>query len=295
MKCNTILTSAVVLALGCAGAVMGQDTEQCTSKASHLQVQIEATNLGDPDRAKLEDSLSEASTADLARCEQIVSRVQRELGATDEAAADMQSDASVNMGDSTIAPGASVAGNSPTVSGESYEEGHAAAEESLPRHPGAQENATDPASSTMQNDGYASAEQTIAKPEATDVGDNSVAATVGTSATASAGATANPLAAMSTEDLLDKPVKTANGEEVGEVDAIVIDRTTRKGHGYAVVGVGGVLGVGETQVLLDLDQLQLAADGSVRVPVTDVDDFDSYPKYDEKNFEKYHGSIGRLL
>src|SRR5262245_9895191 len=85
MKRNLILMTAVALALGSAGAYAAQDVEECAQNALQLKMQIEQSNLADPDRAKLESSLSEAQATDLARCEQIVARVKREIGASADA------------------------------------------------------------------------------------------------------------------------------------------------------------------------------------------------------------------
>src|SRR5262245_16152418 len=82
MKPNLILIAAVALALGTSGARAAQDADECAQNATQLKMQIEQSNLADPDRAKLESSLSEAQSTDLARCEQIVARVKREIGAS---------------------------------------------------------------------------------------------------------------------------------------------------------------------------------------------------------------------
>ena len=89
-------------------------------------------------------------------------------------------------------------------------------------------------------------------------------------------------------------MKATNGKEIGEIDKVVIDRTPQ-GHGFAVVGVGGVFGLGETKVVVDLNQLQLTADGSLRVPVESKEDVEALPRYDEANYQQYQGELGRLL
>ena len=319
MKRNTILTSAVALALTCAGAVAAQDNAQeCAAKAAQLKTQIEASELADSDRAKLEDSLSEAATADLARCDQIVSRVERELGVSkDETSAGSADD---DYSSANEAAESSSASASTTVNS-GYEEGHAAAAASMPDHPGAAANQTDPASTTMKNEGYASPEATTANEDeptttesetssddgtttssATSDYDTTTSSQAGTTSATSSTATTTSaetdagesLAGMTAGDLVNKRVKTADGKDVGEIDAVVTDKMSQE-HGYAVVGVGGVLGVGEKQVLVDLDQLQLTADGHIQVPANDATDLDSLPRYDEDHFEKYEGDIGRLL
>ena len=104
---------------------------------------------------------------------------------------------------------------------------------------------------------------------------------------------------MNAEDLVDKAVQSAAGRKVGAIDAIVTDKTvtdeTADAHGYAVIGFGGDLGVGEKQVLLGLDQLEVSADGSIQVPANDETALAEYPEYVEKNYTEYKGEIARLL
>lgn len=292
MTRNTTLTAAVLLALVSAGAATAQDTQQCNSEATQLKAQIDASALSDPDRAKLEDSLSEAQTADVARCEQIVARISRELKAGGDTGA-----TNPDTGEDYASRNSSNAqpGDESAADPSAYEQGHAAAAESLPEHPGAAANSTDPASTTMQDEGYASAQATMSESQSTS--DSATAATTGstTSSTATKGGTAtSALSSMTADELVDKPVKATDGKEIGEIDKIVIDRTPQ-GHGFAVIGVGGLLGVGETKVLVDLDQLQLTADGSLSVPVASKEDVEALPRYDEAHYQQYQGELGRLL
>lgn len=378
MKRNAILTSAVLIALGCSGAASAQDTaSQCATRAAQLKTQVEGSQqLADPDRAKLEDSLSEAATADVARCDQIVARVERELGTArgDETAPGATDDDAYSSSRGEPSTEASAA-DSTLNSG--YEEGHASAAQSMPDHPGAAANQADPASNSMADKGYASPNSTIrgnqdqsptageeaanelggddepsmadkgyASPDSTIRGNKDQSPTAGeeaanelggdteaqsqtssdttstrpqtpdthssaygnsvssegttgadsstSSTSSSAGANGKSLEGMTAEDLVNKRVKTADGEDVGEIDSIVTDKSSQD-RGYAVIGVGGVLGVGEKKVLVDLDQLHLTADGDVRTSASSERDFDSYPTYDEKNFDKYEGDISRLL
>ena len=56
-------------------------------------------------------------------------------------------------------------------------------------------------------------------------------------------------------------VKTAAGEEVGDVEEVLTDAS---GQPVAVsLEVGGFLGIGEREVVVGLDQLQLADDDFV--------------------------------
>ena len=49
------------------------------------------------------------------------------------------------------------------------------------------------------------------------------------------------------------------------------------------------------QVVVDLDKLELTADGNIRVPATDEDAFSAYPQYEEKNFQTYQGDLCTVL
>ena len=284
MKRNTILMSAVLMALGCAGAASAQDQQQCAKEAMQLKTQIDQSNVADSDRARMEDSLSEAQSADVARCGQIVSRVKRELGSGADAGSDDYSSSSTQ--DSAGEPTAGASDDAEN----GYAAGHAAADEALPDQPGGsdygQQSAAD---TTMQDEGYASAQQTMQNQPSTQAQ---------TQAPSGAGAAANAmLATLSTDDVVDKPVKTPNGEKVGEVEQIVVekDATAENAHGYAVIGYGGLLGIGKNQVVMDLDQLQLTADGAIQVPATDEDDFAAYPKYEKDQYQAYRGELARLL
>jgi len=329
MKRNTLLMTAVWIALGGAGVASAQTSEDCATQATQLKAQIEASNLADSDRAKLESSLSEAQSADMARCEQIVSRVSRDLTAgskagivnpetgSDYSSSQESKPSSAEPKQPSSATGDQTSATSPTAEQPDYQEGHAAAAESLPARPGADDTATDPASTTMQDEGYASPQQTMSGTEtpsdtsggvstdttgsSAETADATVAAAGGArmssdeaKQTQPSGTASSALASMTTKDLVDKPVKATNGKEVGEIESVVIDRTP-EGHGFAVVSVGGVLGLGETKVVVDLDKLQLTADGSIQAQVADEDEIKGYTRYNEAHYQQYQGDLSRLM
>jgi sporulation protein YlmC with PRC-barrel domain len=70
---------------------------------------------------------------------------------------------------------------------------------------------------------------------------------------------------ISAEDLLNKSVKNAAGESVGDINDLRI-----KGGKViaAIVGVGGFLGLGEKDVALPYDQLRFARDADGNFVVT---------------------------
>ena len=66
---------------------------------------------------------------------------------------------------------------------------------------------------------------------------------------------------LSVDQIEDMHVKTAAGEEVGDIEEVLTDTS---GQPVAVsLLVGGFLGIGEREVVVGLDQLQLADDDFV--------------------------------
>ena len=268
MKRNMILTSAVAIALGCGGTAAAQDTRECANSAMKLSGEIAQSTMADAAKAEFMKALSEAQAADYARCAEVVARVQLAAGTTPDESADKDYR---SANDDAHAAGERAG----------YEQGHASADAALITHPGAAANDSSAAGVSASGE----VEQGYASPQATMTGDNS--ATDRLSAT-------NGLSSMSAADLIDKPVQNAAGEKLGEIDAIVTDKTGRP-HGYAVIGSGGVLGVGEKQVLVHLDQLQVAKDGTIQLPTSDTKDVDTYPQYVKENFKTYDGAIAQVL
>lgn len=346
MKRNFILTGAVALALGTAGVASAAETaEDCSSRAMQLQQVVEQSTMTDSDKAELASTLSEAQTADLARCEQIVSRVEREVGAAPDESMDPTMERSMDSsaadpsgtGDEYSTPGKSP--TSATTGDDSYPAGAESPESTLRGKPGADaydtENPAVSATGEPQG-GYESPESTV-DVEAGDMdGTESTAGTsdpqdtaggygagTATGATSMAGAqdpstgaqdtsgaygtdtaqdtsmaqdtttSASPLAQLSAEDLVNKPVHTVAGEEVGEIDKIVTDKA--KSTAYAVIGVGGMFGLGEKKVLLDVDQLQVNAQGELQVPAAGPDELEGYPEYDEDAYVEYEGAMSAVL
>ena len=335
MKRNTILTSAVAIALGC-GAAVAQDSQECANSAMKLSGQIAQSTMPDAAKAAFMKDLSEAQAADYARCAQVVARVQLAAGTTP--------DESTNEDDSSASAAKLRAGE-----GAGYEQGHASADAALATHPGASANDSGAAGvsasgeveegyaspqATMEGDASARAKPTADKPVAADdntgyekghasadaalpahpgAASNDSSATgvsasgeveqgyaspqatmAGDSGATDKGSATNALSSMSAADLIDKPVQNAAGEKLGEIDAIVTDKTG-SARGYAVIGSGGMLGVGEKQVLVHLDKLQVANDGTIQLPTSDKKDFDAYPEYVEEDFKAYDGAIAQVL
>lgn len=310
---------------------MAQSAAECSSEAVRLRTEVGKSTITDAAKADLTKALDEAKDGDLARCEQVVSRVRRELGISSEAPDSSSANAATSTSESA-----------------GYEAGHASASESLPQHPGAAANDSSSQSVSESGEteqGYASANETMkgdtkpATPTTADSSANSNAAAdsestgyeeghasaaeslpdhpgsdandssaTGVSASgeveqgdASAQETlktktvparldtgSKTLSAMSASDLIDKPVKSSAGKDLGEIAAIVTDKAVDP-QGYAVISAGG------KQVLVDIDKLKVAQDGSIQLPMSDPKDFAAYPEYVEENYTEYDGAIAQIL
>lgn len=62
---------------------------------------------------------------------------------------------------------------------------------------------------------------------------------------------------MRVSNVAGAKVKSTKGKDIGEVDAVVVDLAENK-VAYATVGVGGFLGIGETNVAVPLEAMELA-------------------------------------
>ena len=66
--------------------------------------------------------------------------------------------------------------------------------------------------------------------------------------------------------LLDMGLYNARGEQIGDVEKVILGRDNRQ---YIVIGHGGFLGLGEKQIVLSLDNVQRAGDRLVARNLTD--------------------------
>ena len=85
---------------------------------------------------------------------------------------------------------------------------------------------------------------------------------------------------MTAEELTGKAVVDPQGETIGEVEDLVTGGPDNRVH--AVISVGGLLGVGGTQVVVPLDELQLQNDQLT--VLESKDQLKSRPEYKEENY-----------
>ena len=83
-----------------------------------------------------------------------------------------------------------------------------------------------------------------------------------------------------TGDVIGTKIQNPQGKDIGKVEALLIDPTEGKVT-HAVVGVGGVLGVGEDKVVVPYSALKMTGHESGRKAriALDQSTIDSAPKY----------------
>jgi len=91
----------------------------------------------------------------------------------------------------------------------------------------------------------------------------------------------NTRALHETKDIIGTRIKGSDGKDLGEVDQLLIDTQTGK-VSYAVIGVGGLAGVGEKKVVVPWSELKFSptAEGKKNAIVMDQSKLDSAPRYE---------------
>ena len=77
--------------------------------------------------------------------------------------------------------------------------------------------------------------------------------------TTATGTAVAPPTAVDAAKLIGRSVTNANGDTVGKIDSVVIDQSGKVR--YAIVGVGGFLGIGKKDVALAWDELTISENG----------------------------------
>ena len=87
---------------------------------------------------------------------------------------------------------------------------------------------------------------------------------------------------VESRDIIGTKIKNAEGKDIGEVDSLIVDPQSGKVT-HAVVGLGGVLGVGEKKVVVPWSDLKMAGTherGRKASIVMDQAKLDSAPRYE---------------
>jgi uncharacterized protein YrrD len=93
-----------------------------------------------------------------------------------------------------------------------------------------------------------------------------------------------PQQAVRIEKLLGSPVVNSKGDKVGKIEDVLLDQT---GNYYAVVSVGGFLGIGAKDVALPLSDLQLGQDEAYLMSAETEDQLKQSPSTMKTKYQPY--------
>jgi len=88
---------------------------------------------------------------------------------------------------------------------------------------------------------------------------------------------------VSLEEVLGSSVVNENGEEVGTIEDLVIKDEVH----YAVLSVGGFLGLSEKEVAIPLDELKLGEDESYLMSTETEGQLEELPEYEATQYQPY--------
>jgi hypothetical protein len=97
----------------------------------------------------------------------------------------------------------------------------------------------------------------------------------------------NPLYSRTVDELEGTDIVDASGDEIGEIDKVVLTQDRRTAH--AVVSVGGFLGIGEHHIAVSLDELRPAADDKLQLNAT-KEELKARPKYQSEQYVELEGN-----
>jgi hypothetical protein len=85
------------------------------------------------------------------------------------------------------------------------------------------------------------------------------------------------------KDIIGTRIKNAEGKDLGEVDQLLVDTQTGK-VSHVVIGLGGLMGVGEKKVVVPWSDLKFApaADGKKNAITMDQAKLESAPRYERR-------------
>lgn len=98
-----------------------------------------------------------------------------------------------------------------------------------------------------------------------------------TAAAAGSSGGANAMMGMKAQELIGRDVVNASGKDIGEIDDIVINDQDQAM--YAVIGVGGFLGLGQKEVAIPFEQLRLGAENVILMSERSEGDLKQMPPY----------------
>ncbi len=87
------------------------------------------------------------------------------------------------------------------------------------------------------------------------------------------------------EEIIGRDVVNLEGEDVGEVNDVVI--ANDRDEMFLVVGVGGFLGMGERDVALPVSDLRMSSDNVLLMSQKSEDQLKAMPEFKESDYRKF--------
>ena len=93
----------------------------------------------------------------------------------------------------------------------------------------------------------------------------------------------NPLAALPASDVIGAQVQNQEGDTVAEI----VDLVKRQGEEdlFAVLSVGGFLGIGDKKVVVPVNELEVGQEGQIIMAAASEEQLKNMPEYQEEGFE----------
>lgn len=85
------------------------------------------------------------------------------------------------------------------------------------------------------------------------------------------------------KDVVGMPVLNTSGEQIGSIEEIVLKKADNEK--YAVVSVGGFLGIGSKDVAVPYEDLSVGSSNVILVTQGNEEDLEKLPEYDPKAFQ----------
>jgi len=90
---------------------------------------------------------------------------------------------------------------------------------------------------------------------------------------------------LEAEEIVGRDVVNKNGDEVGQVEALVIQPD--KGDVHAVVSVGGFLGMGDRDVAIPLKEMEFGEENVTLMSQQTKEELEAMPEYEESEWSIY--------
>lgn len=93
---------------------------------------------------------------------------------------------------------------------------------------------------------------------------------------------------LSADDLIGKDVTNTKGDQVAEIDDVVMDPQTRRL--YAILAVGGVMGMGQKHIAVPMNDLSLSNNNALLLSLASEQDLKNRPAYVDGQFRSIDGA-----